>query len=126
MPRYRATRPLYIRKLIVPGEEFESDLPPGRAWEPLDDDARAAAEKHRASQGKVIDIVERLDPKPRDVSAVDIPADWRELHATSRRNLAQKLGAQSNVKTADADTYIEAELARRANQKGQHHASLAP
>jgi hypothetical protein len=124
MPKYRALRPLFIRSLIVPGEEFESDLPPGRAWEPLDDEARAAVEKYRASQGKIIDIVERLDPKRADHSAVVIPGDWRELHATSRRNLAQKLGAQSNVKTADADSYIEAELASRANKRDQNHASL--
>jgi hypothetical protein len=116
MPRYRALRPLFIRTLIVPGEEFESDLPPGRAWEPLDDAAREAVEKHRAGQGKVIDIVERLDPKRAEASTVQIPETWRDLHASARRNIAQRLGAQSNVKVADADTYIEAELARRSNK----------
>lgn len=116
MPKYRALRPLFIRSLIVPGEEFESDLPPGRAWEPLDDEARAAVEKFRNTNANVLSIVEKLDPKPQDTRSVEIPADWRDLHHSKRRHIAQKLGAQSNVKVADADTYIEAELQRRANQ----------
>ena len=32
MPKYRALGPLYIKRLIVAGEEFESDLSPGRNW----------------------------------------------------------------------------------------------
>lgn len=40
MARYRATA--YIPGLAVEGAEFESDLAPGLAWEPLDKEARAA------------------------------------------------------------------------------------
>jgi hypothetical protein len=40
MARYRATE--YIPGLAVEGAEFESDLVPGLAWEPLDKEARAA------------------------------------------------------------------------------------
>jgi hypothetical protein len=43
MARYRALSNLFVgRRLIKPGEEFESDLVPGLNWEPLDDAARAA------------------------------------------------------------------------------------
>ena len=116
MPRYRALGPLFLRKLIAPGEEFESDLPPGRNWEPMDDEARTAVEQFRATNGKVLEIADRLNPRARDPAAVDIPADWRELSGPKRRFLAQKLGAQSNVREADANSYIEAELERRANK----------
>ena len=40
MARYRAKS--YIPGLAVEGGEFESDLVPGLAWEPLDKEAKAA------------------------------------------------------------------------------------
>jgi hypothetical protein len=116
MPRYRALARLYVRKLITAGEEFESDLPPGRNWEPLDDEARAAVEHFRETNGKVLEIADRLNPSPRAPAAVEIPDDWRTLSGPKRRFLAQKLGAQSNVKEADANSYIESELERRAHK----------
>jgi hypothetical protein len=116
MARYRALGPLYLRRLIVAGEEFESELPPGRNWEPLDEEARAAVAKYRSGNARVLSVVERLEPTPSAFAAVQIPDDWRELSAQRRRWLAQKLGAQSNVKAADANTYIEAELERRAQK----------
>lgn len=115
MARYRAKRPLFVSKLIGAGEEFESDLPPGRAWEPMDDEARAKVEAYQKDNRKVIAIADRFEGRTIDPAAVEIPDDWRLLHPTQRRNLAQKLGAQSNVKTADADIYIEAELERRSS-----------
>ena len=116
MPRYRALGKLYVRRLIEPGEEFESDLPPGRNWEPLDDEARAAVEEYRATKGKVLAISDRLNPSPPATAAVDIPADWRSLSGPKRRFLAQKLGAMSNVKETDANSFIESELERRAHR----------
>jgi hypothetical protein len=64
MPRYRALGPLYLRKLVEPGEEFESDLPPGRNWEPLDDEARAAVAKYRTENAKVLSIADRRSKSP--------------------------------------------------------------
>ena len=116
MPKYRALGPLFLRKLLKAGEEFESELPPGRNWLPLDDEARAAVEKMKADRGQVFQIADRLDPRPHNNDAVDIPKDWPSLSGQKRRALAQKLGAQSNVKVADADTYITAEIERRGQK----------
>jgi len=116
MARYRALSRLYIRRLIVAGEEFESDLPPSRNWEPLDEEAHEAVKQFREKAGKVLEIAERLDPMPRQTAAVEIPDDWRSLSGPKRRFLAQKLGAQSNVREADANSFIEAELERRASK----------
>jgi hypothetical protein len=116
MPRYRALGKLYVRRLIDPGEEFESDLPPSRNWEPLDDAARAAVKQYRATNGKVLAISDRLNPSPPAPAAIDIPEDWRSLSGSKRRFLAQKLGAQSNVRETDANSFIESELERRANR----------
>jgi hypothetical protein len=45
MARYRAIEPIYIcseGRYIQAGDEFVSEIIPGPAWEPLDDDAKAA------------------------------------------------------------------------------------
>jgi len=116
MAKYRALGPLFLRRLVETGEEFESDLQPGRNWHPLDDEAKAAVDKYRGANGKVLAIAERLDPKAREPAAVEIPADWGGLSGPKRRSLAQKLGAQSNVKEANANSFIEAELERRGQK----------
>lgn len=116
MPRYRALGPLYLRRLIVAGEEFESDLPPGRNWQPLDAEAEAAVEQYRAEKGQVLEIADRLNPRVTDKQAVEIPAEWQGLSWPKRRVLAMQLGAQSNVKSADANSFITAELERRAQK----------
>lgn len=116
MARYRARAALFIRRLIDAGEEFESDLPPGRNWEPIDDDAKAAVEKYRADRGQVLALYDRLDPKPRDKATVEIPADWKTLSGPKRRSLAQRLGAQSTVTEADANSFIAAELEIRGQK----------
>jgi hypothetical protein len=117
MARYRARAALFVRRLIDAGEEFESDLPPGRNWEPIDDAAKAAVEEYMASRGKVLALYDRLDPKPRDKAAVDIPPDWATLSGPKRRSLAQRLGAQSNVTEADANSFINAELEIRGKKR---------
>lgn len=111
--RYRAKAPLFVRKLILAGEEFESDLPPGRNWHPLDDEAKAAVEKYRSGQGKVLELYNKRDPAPIDPNVIDIPDDWKSLPQQKRRGLAMKFGAQSNVKADNADSFITAELERR-------------
>lgn len=116
MARYRALAPLFVRQLVAAGEEFESELPPGRNWEPLDDEARAAVEEYRTKNATVLSIAEKLDPNPRAPAAVDIPADWPGLSGPKRRALAKKLGAQANVTEADANSFIEAELERRGQK----------
>lgn len=115
-PRYRAKAPVFVRQLIAAGEEFESKLPPGRNWEPLNAEAEAAVAKFRDKNANVLAIVDRLDPPPRDYSAVRIPEDWQHMSSAKRRGLARKLGAQANVRAEDANSFIEAELERRAHR----------
>lgn len=116
MAKYRALGPIYLRKLVKAGEEFESELPPSRNWHPLDDEAREAVGVMMATRGKVLAISDRLDPAPPKNDSVEIPQDWQTMSGPKRRALAQKLGAQSNVKEADANTYIESELERRGQK----------
>lgn len=116
MPQYRALRPLYLRKLIYTGEVFESDLPPGRNWEPLDDEARAAVQKYRSENSTVLEMADKFDPAPRAYAAVEIPDDWQAMSGPKRRALAMKLGAQATVKHAESNSFIQAELDRRAHK----------
>ena len=116
MARYRALAPLFLRRLIEAGEEFDSELQPGRNWEPLDDEARAAVEKYRGAKAGILEIAERRDPKPRDAKTIAIPADWQDLSGQKRRALAMRLGAQANVTANDANSFIEAELERRGQK----------
>jgi hypothetical protein len=113
IPRYRARNNLFISHLITVGQEFDSELTPGLNWEPINDEARAAVEKHRGEAGKVIDIVKRVDPGPVTVAGVEIPDDWRTLSGPKRRGLAKKLGASANVKEAEANDFIAAALDQR-------------
>lgn len=116
MARYRALAPLYLRSLIRAGEEFDSELPPGRNWEPLDDEARAAVDKFNAERGNIHQLADRLDPKPHRNDAIAVPQDWRSLSGPKRRALAKRLGAQTNVTEADANSFIEAEIERRGQK----------
>lgn len=116
MARYRARGPLFLRRLVATGEEFESDLQPGRNWEPLDDEARAAVERFKADNGKVLVIADRIEPARQDRGAVEIPENWDNLTKAKRRGLAMKLGAQSNVSAENADSFIKAEIERRSTK----------
>jgi hypothetical protein len=116
MPHYRALAPLFLRKLVEAGEEFDSELPPGRNWLPLDDAARAAVEKYRTDNAKVLSIADHIDPPRRESTAVEIPADWATSSGPKRRALAKRLGAQANVTEANANSFIEAELERRGQK----------
>lgn len=116
MARYRALGPIYLRKLIDAGQVFESELTPGRNWEPLDEEAKAAVAAYREKRGTVLDLAEKRDPKPRDFAAVDIPQDWATMTGAKRRGLAMRLGAPGTVKKDDANSFIVAELERRAQK----------
>lgn len=113
MARYRALAPLFLRRLIAAGEEFESDLPPGRSWEPLDEEAREAVARYRSENAAALEKAERIDPRPPAISTVEIPADWQHMTRAKRRGLAMRLGAQSTVTAENADSFIMAELERR-------------
>lgn len=116
MPRYKAKAALFIaERFIEPGEEFVSDLPPGRNWEALDAAASAACAARDKERGELNVKAAAFDRKV-DPSAVVIPDDWQECHPTKRRAIAQKLGAPGTVNTENADTFIQAELERRAHK----------
>lgn len=113
MARYRALQPVYIRKLIAAGEEFEDDGIPGRNWEPLDAEARAAVKKFKEANKPLLSVVDRIDPKRPDKAAIEIPVNWPELSAKKRRAIAIRLGAQTTITADEANGFIEAELERR-------------
>jgi hypothetical protein len=117
MPQFEALQPLFIvDRYIEPGERFESDLPPGRNWKPLDDAAKAAVEKLSPERKALNAAVDKLEQRRTAPGAVEIPANWAELSAAKRRGLATKLGAQNTIKADDADKVIQAELDRRAEK----------
>lgn len=108
MARYRAKALLFTDRLIEVGEEFESDLQPGRNWEPLDAEAKAKAEKLPPAAADPMALV-RARP------LLEIPEDWRNLNPQQIINLAVKLGAPHRGTTKDkAIAAIEAELFNRA------------
>lgn len=115
--RYRALAPLYVGKLIHPGEEFSSELPPGRNWSPLNADAERKCAERDATRGKMNAEAAKLDARPPAPGAVEIPEDWSEASKAKRMALARKLGAPSTVKAEEADSFIEAELERRSQGK---------
>ncbi len=108
MARYRARASLFTDRLISPGEEFTSDSPPGRNWEPLDDEAKA----------KVVSL-----RKPREPSGLEpskplmaVPEDWREMSPKKQIALAHKLGAPAKGTTGEtARVFIEREIANRGH-----------
>jgi hypothetical protein len=108
MPKYRALGMLFIEsRLIIAGEDFESDLIPGKNWHPMDAAAKAAVEKRGA-------VAEPKLPGEHDTPRVEIPQNWRELNAQQQIALARKLGAPGKgLKRGDAIKRIETELAHR-------------
>lgn len=110
-PKYRAEGALFIgRRLIEPGETFSSDLPPGKKWAPLNDEARAAVLK-RDGKAPEAPMDFKQDPQPGPVA---IPENWIDLPDAEKRALARDLGAPRNVNGTAAMTVIENELKRRA------------
>jgi hypothetical protein len=116
MARYKALNLLYIRREVLPGEEFESDLPPGRNWQPLDDEARAAVKRVHGENAAVLKEAAKIDRSLPAPAAVDIPDGWQNLSGQARRFLAMRLGAPSTVKAIEANGFIETELDRRGQR----------
>jgi hypothetical protein len=109
MARYRAKAMLFLDRLIVAGEEFESDATPGRNWEPLDDEAKAAI------------AAMAFEPEPRlpgshDGKPIDIPENWRTMYKVDIVRLARRLGAPNGIKAPEAVARIEREVAARQGQ----------
>lgn len=116
MARYRALGPIFMRRLIAAGEEFESDLPPGRNWQPLDKSGEVAVAHMQNEQGPRRAALARMDNVRPAPDAIDIPPDWETLSKPQKRGLAMKLGAPGTVTAADAETFITAHLERRAQK----------
>lgn len=109
MARYRAKALLFVDRLITPGEEFESDLPPGINWDPLDASARGAVEA-RFPQGAPA----ASQPGSRAPELTSIPDNWRDLEPKQLIQLAIKLGAPRKGTNQDvAEKHIEREIAQR-------------
>jgi hypothetical protein len=109
MPKYRALAMLFIdSRLILAGEDFDSDLAPGKNWHPMDAEAKAKCEQ----RGNVPDP---KIPGEHKTPLVEIPDDWRDLTAFQQIALARKLGAPGKgLKRADAINRIETEVVHRA------------
>lgn len=106
MARYRADNILFIAdRLIEAGEEFESDLPPGRNWHPLDEQAKANKSAMTFPEMPV-------PPGTHGTQRVEIPDNWREMRGLDLVNLARKLGLGKGGKD-EAVKRIEYELAQR-------------
>lgn len=140
MAKYQAKAKLFVdNRLIQPGDTFESDLPPGQQWEPMDDAARSAVasrpssprttrprdgarpaatpeEKKAAIRAQMSALQAQLDGIEGDKSdAVEIPDGWEKLKPEQRINLARRLGAPvKGTGAAKADEVIQAEVDKRA------------
>lgn len=119
MPKYRAKQYLLVdQRLIKPGETFASAQVPGRNWEPLDDDGKAAYGARHGEAKKAEPEAPAVAPmraKPAaNAAPVAIPGDWRDTHHMTRVSLAKQLGAPDNVRVQEADDHIAAEVERRA------------
>lgn len=111
MARYRAKTPQFIGVYYYQtGEVFESDLPPGRNWEPLDAKARAAVAKR---DGLAEATKAEPEHKPDDAE-VSIPDDWLEGSKVQVIALAKKLGAPNTSNFTKAVAWIEKIAAERA------------
>lgn len=119
MAEYAANAMLFIGdRLIMPGETFESDLVPGKNWEPVDAAAKAAFEKRFGAKALQPAPVAATAPatEPKAGEATDgIPADWRTRKPFYIINLARRLGGGAkNMKLDDAKEMIERHLALTA------------
>lgn len=120
MGLYRAKSRLFLGRLVEVGEEFSSDDVPGRNWEPLDDEAKAAvADRFGAAEAPQ---ETKFTGKP----LVDIPADWKEFSKPKLLALAHKLGAPAKGTGAEqAKEWIEREIVQRIHVAGDRSREAA-
>lgn len=120
MARYKVLAKSFINNSIVnPGDEVEYDGVPGKALEPVDEAAKAAAaKKAKADAAKKPATTEpsRLDPDVRK-HEVEIPDGWEDLRPPEIVALSRKLGAPNNNSPTQALAFIEKEVDRRAAAK---------
>lgn len=121
MATYCAMAKLFIgAQLIAPGEVFESDLPPGRNWKPVDDAARAACKARDKERGQMYAEQNKYEPPTRHaLDAIVIPSDWLEKSAKDVITLARRLGAAANCNYAQAIAQIERTIASRNEQAAE-------
>lgn len=106
MARYRARNLIFIESALYQiGEEFESDLAPGRNWEPIDEEAKA-----KVAAANLPPMAQMVGEHRTPLT--EIPADWRTMKGLDLINLARKLGLKPG-KVEDARAKIEHELATR-------------
>lgn len=110
MARYKAEQALFVGETYVyAGEEFESDLPPGRYWTPLDDAAKQAASarpKHTNPRDAAI-AAEREKRKAvgGDVQdTADADADNTSKRSGKRGRPTGLKGRKNGVRTPDASS----------------------
>jgi len=114
MAKYSAKAALFIgRRLIEPGETFDSDLPPGKNWRPLDAAARAAVDR-RDGKGPADDRRMTISDARPAAQDADIPEGWEDLPSDDIVKLSRALGAPKNNNATQARGFIEKEVARRA------------
>jgi hypothetical protein len=109
MALYRAKALLFVDRLVSPGEEFASDLPPGINWEPMDDAARGAVAARFPQGAPAVS-----QPGGNAPAMTAIPPNWRELPKPQILALARKLGAPAKgTGIKQAEQHIEREIAQR-------------
>lgn len=120
MPRYKATRQLFINDtLLEPGAEFESDgVPHTEAWEPLDDAAKAAVEAARSAAKERAREIREAEAAASAGGGADVSAFVLQLAAMAER--IGKLESQiAGVSAAAPDMGAFATTAAVAELSGQ-------
>lgn len=119
MGQYRAKARLFLGRLVEVGEEFSSNDVPGRNWEPLDDEAKAAVTDRFGADAQP---ETKFSGKP----LVDIPGDWKELSKPKLLALAHKLGAPAKgTGVEQATEWIEREVVQRIHVAGDRSREAA-
>ena len=72
--------------------------------------------KANAEKGPARAALARMDNVRPPNDAIDIPGDWPKMTKPQKRGLAMKLGAPGTVTAENAETFITAELERRAQK----------
>lgn len=122
--KYRAIAALFVDgRPIAPDEEFASASVPGRNWEPIDKEAKAAVSAHFASVPEQSAFAKSVLAEPAILGGTEIPVDWRGLHHMTRIKIARALAGAIEVpdgktETQVADEIIAAEMENRAAEEG--------
>lgn len=117
MAQYWAKALLYVDRLLIkPGEQFESDLPPGRNWVPIDDEAKERCAARDQARAPLYSEQAKLDAPGPAAAAVPIPEDWLEQRPQNVIGLARRLGARPTCNFTQAVAWIEKTITARAHE----------